>query len=157
MVRTEDWYAQNGFSPDAARYFAGGVRKIASVAAGPDYTLVLVFDNGERRILDCKPEFGTGSLFNALRSPADFARVFLDENGNVAWDLDPSIDSSVHWENRIDICRDACYLRSVPAASAPCRRTTTPVAMVVHGAPSAPPVQALVIKNEMLKNAKWGG
>lgn len=28
--------------------------------------------------------------------------------------LDPSVDSSVHWNNRVDLCPDICYIDSVP-------------------------------------------
>ena len=117
MKRDFDWYAKNGFDDRTARYFAAGPRKVVSVAPGPDHTLTIEFDNGERRVFDCKRFFAPGSVFEPLRSPEAFNRVFLDENGNVAWDVDPSVDSSVHWENRIDICKDACYLDSVPVES----------------------------------------
>lgn len=117
MERDFDWYVKNGFDARTARYFAGGTRTISSVSAGGNYTLVLDFDNGERRVLDCKRFFGPGSAFEPLRAPEAFRRVFLDENGNVAWDVDPDVDSSVHWENRIDLCKDSCYLNSVPADS----------------------------------------
>lgn len=113
MKHTEEWYLENGFSPEAARYFAEGGRTITAVTAGPDYMLVLDFDNGERRILDCSRHFTPGSVFQAIHSPEAFGRVFLDEQGNVAWDIDPNVDSSVHWENRIDFCKDSCYLNSV--------------------------------------------
>ena len=42
----------------------------------------------------------------------DANRVFVDDGGNLAWDIDPTVDSSVVWNNRIDFCRDACYLNS---------------------------------------------
>lgn len=116
MNRSEEWYLANGFSPEAARYFATGGRTITAVSAAPGYTLVLDFDNGERRILDCTRHFTPGSVFQAIHTPEVFSRVFLDERGNVAWDIDPSLDSSVHWDNRIDFCKDSCYLNSAPAA-----------------------------------------
>ena len=76
--------------------------------------VILDFDNGERRVFDCSAEFGEGSLFNSLADEANFSRVFVDECGNLAWDIDPNIDSTKNWNNRIDLCRDACYMRSVP-------------------------------------------
>ena len=39
--------------------------------------------------------------------------VFIDAVGNVAWDIDENIDSSIHWQNRIDLCKDMLYLESV--------------------------------------------
>ena len=121
MKRDFEWYRSNGFDEQTARYFADGPRTIRTVSPGPDFTLSLVFDNGECRILDCKPHFVPGSLFNALCSKEAFSRVFLDENGNPAWDIAPNVDSGVHWDNRIDICKDVCYLKSVPASSESCR------------------------------------
>lgn len=44
----------------------------------------------------------------------DANHVFVDDGGNLAWDIDPKVDSSVVWNNRIDFCRDACYLDSTP-------------------------------------------
>ena len=117
MNHSRQWYLENGFSPEAAEYFACGGRRIASVSAADDYTLVLDFDNGERRVFDCKRFFTPGSVFESIRSPTAFERVFLDECGNVAWDVDPAVDSSVHWDNRIDLCKDSCYLNSVPVVS----------------------------------------
>ena len=79
-----------------------------------DPVTVLSFDNGETRVLDCKRQFAEGSLFNKLAAPEAFNRVFVDEGGNLAWDIDPAVDSNVVWSNRIDFCRDACYLNSTP-------------------------------------------
>ncbi len=114
MDDTYQKYLDMGLDEAAARYFAGGRRRIVSAVAEKGYRVLLVFDNGERRMFDCTPEFTEGSLFNKLANEADFARVFVDESGNLAWDIDPSVDSSKHWNNRIDFCRDACYMKSVP-------------------------------------------
>lgn len=105
-----------GMDENTARYFSNGRRRVVAVRAKPDYTLVLTFDNGEMRSLDCRPEFTDGSLFMRLASPSDFERVFVDAAGNIAWDIDPTVDSEIVWNNRIDFCRDACYLKSVPIA-----------------------------------------
>ena len=140
MNHTRDWYLENGFNSAAADYFSAGGRTVSSVSAGEDYTLVLVFDNGERRLLDCKRFFTPGSVFESIRSPESFRRVFLDENGNVAWDIDPAVDSSVHWDNRIDICKDACYLKSVPAGSDRYPDVEVPALCVAESAP--PPHKA---------------
>lgn len=109
-----DWDLAHGVAEPAASYFANGTRRILAVTPAPGYALLLDFDNGERRRLDCTPYFTPGSAFEALRDSAAFARVFLDESGNPAWDIDPAIDSSTHWDNRIDLCKDNCYLRSTP-------------------------------------------
>ena len=103
-----------GMDERTARYFANGRRRIVSAEPVEPYKVLLAFDNGERRLFDCQSYLVEGSLFNRLSAPKDFRRVFVDESGNLAWDLDPAVDSSVVWNNRIDFCRDACYLNSLP-------------------------------------------
>ncbi len=41
-----------------------------------------------------------------------FRRVYIDDCGCVAWDKDPTVDSNVVWNNKIDLCPDSCYLDS---------------------------------------------
>lgn len=85
-------------------------RKIVSVDAEPNYVLKLLFDNGEEKYYDMSNKLQ--GVFAVLKSEAKFKTVFLDEFGNVAWDVDENIDSSVHWNNRIDLCKDALYMDS---------------------------------------------
>ena len=114
MKKTFAEYLAMGMDEKTARYFADGRRRIVSADPVEPYKVLLAFDNGERRMLDCQLYFGEGSIFNRLSSPKDFRRVFVDENGNLAWDIDPKVDSRVSWNNRVDFCRDACYLNSQP-------------------------------------------
>ena len=114
MAKTVQEYMSMGMDERTASYFAGGRRKVVKAEARSGYKLKLLFDNGEQRILDCNDCFGEGSVFNKIADPSDFSRVLVDESGNVGWDVDPKIDSNVVWSNRIDFCRDACYLNSVP-------------------------------------------
>ena len=114
MTKTFEEYIASGMDESTARYFASGRRRIVSAEAKPNRQVEMIFDNGETRVLDCREYFIAGSVFNKLSDDADFARVFIDEVGNLAWDVDPSVDSAIHWNNRIDFCRDACYLKSVP-------------------------------------------
>ena len=100
MAKSYADYIAMGMDERAARYFSMGRRRI------------LTFDNGERRILDCSSKLTEGSIFQKVAAPEDFNRVFVDENGNLAWDIDPTVDSAKIWNNRIDFCRDACYLES---------------------------------------------
>lgn len=70
--------------------------RVKSVQPNPDYTLTLVFDNGEQKVFDVKPYLNTGvfqelkdlRLFNAVRS-------FL---------------GSVEWPHGQDFCPDTLYL-----------------------------------------------
>lgn len=87
-------------------------RKITYVKANENYTLFITFDNGEVKKYDMINELY--GVFEVLKDVKKFQRVFIDEVGNVAWDIDETIDSSIHWENRIDLCKDMLYLESVP-------------------------------------------
>ena len=89
--------------------------KIINVVPNDDYTLLLKFSNDEVRIYDMKDSlFG---VFEILKDINKFREVFIDENGNIAWDRDNNIDSNIHWNNRIDICKDAILLESKLATS----------------------------------------
>lgn len=114
MAKTVAEYLSLGMDERTARYFAAGRRRIVSARPLPDFQVELVFDNGEVRMLDCGRKLTLGSLFRRLVDVGGFERVFVDLGGNLAWDIDPTVDSSVVWSNRIDFCRDACYLESVP-------------------------------------------
>lgn len=95
-------------------YFKNGPKKITKVTANDDYTLTIVFDNNEVRIYDMSNDlFG---VFEILKDKSRFKEVFIDESGNIAWDRDKNIDSSVVWNNRIDICKDSIYMDSIPLA-----------------------------------------
>ncbi|MCD8300792.1 MAG: DUF2442 domain-containing protein [Clostridiales bacterium] len=88
-------------------------RKIKSVTALDGYVLKLVFDNDEIRKFDMSDEL-TG-VFRVLKDESKFNSVFLNDVGNVAWNIDDSKDSDVYWENQIDLCKDMLYMESVPA------------------------------------------
>ncbi|WP_297424669.1 DUF2442 domain-containing protein [Clostridium sp.] len=89
--------------------------RIISVTPNEDYTLLIKFDNGEIRIYEMKDSlFG---VFEILKDIKKFKEVFIDEHGNIAWDRDNNIDSNIHWNNRIDICKEAIYLESKLIAS----------------------------------------
>ena len=91
------------------RYFENP-RKLVKVEANDDFRLYLTFDNGEVRIYNMEKELE--GVFAVLKDKNRFKSVFIDEFGNVAWDIDDNVDSKEHWENRIDICKDALYMDS---------------------------------------------
>jgi hypothetical protein len=74
--------------------------RVASVKPNPDYTLTLVFSNGEVRVFDVKPylEFG---IFRELKDKSLFNAVkpFL---------------GSIQWQNGQDFCPDTLYMESIP-------------------------------------------
>lgn len=89
-------------------------RKIMEVQPLEDYTLLVIFDNGERKKFEMQEEL-TGT-FSVLRNKEKFNQVFINEVGNVAWNIDNSLDSAAHWENQIDLCKDMLYMESIPCS-----------------------------------------
>lgn len=85
-------------------------RKIKNVQPLDNYTLLLVFDNGEVKKYEMANEL-TG-VFSILKDKNKFNSVFINNVGNIAWNIDNNIDSSVHWDNQIDLCKDMLYLES---------------------------------------------
>lgn len=114
MSKSVEFYLSKGFTLPMAEYFAAGRRKITAVKANEDFTLTLDFDNGERRLYDCKPLLKAGTVFETFMRIENFGRVYLDEDSCVSWDIDPNVDSRLVWNNKVDICPDGCYVDSVP-------------------------------------------
>lgn len=114
MEDTIEYYLSKGFDRKMAEYFASGRKRIVAVTPNDDYTLTLRFDNGEMRIFDVAPILQPNSVFAPLRNLNDFRRVYLDEDHAVSWDIDPTIDSTRVWSNKINLCPDTCYVDSRP-------------------------------------------
>jgi hypothetical protein len=76
---------------------------VTSVKPLADYRLLLVFDDGERRIFDVTPWLTKGA-FRELRDETVFrtARVSFD---------------TVEWSNGADLCPELLHAESVPAGS----------------------------------------
>lgn len=74
--------------------------RIKSVTPNPDYTLTLVFTNGEVKLFDVKPYLSIG-IFQELKDISLFnsVRPFF---------------GSVQWKNGQDFCPDTLYIESVP-------------------------------------------
>lgn len=109
--RIEDYLAA-GFDERTASYFASGRKKILSVEPADGFLLFLSFDNGEQRRFDMKRVIEEGTVFAFLSDPDNFKRVYLDDTGSVCWDIDPDVDSSKVWSNKVDLSADTCYLDS---------------------------------------------
>lgn len=114
MTHSAEYYLSKGFSPEMAEYFALGRRKITAVSPNDNFSLTLTFDNGETRLFDVLPLLSEGTVFESFRDINNFRRVYLDEDHCVCWDINPDIDSHIHWNNKVDICPDTCYVDSVP-------------------------------------------
>lgn len=95
------------------KYFANP-RKIKEVKPLENYILLLTFDNGEKRKYNMACELK--GVFSILKNKEKFCSVFINEVGNIAWNIDENVDSSVHWENQIDLCKDMLYMESIPVS-----------------------------------------
>lgn len=115
MAKDINYYLSLGMDKKTAEYFAGGRRKIVAVSPNDDFTLLLTFDNGEKRIYDMKPLLKKGTVFEHIMNLEDFKRVYLDDCKCVSWNIDPNVDSNIVWDNKIDLCSDSCYIYSEPA------------------------------------------
>jgi hypothetical protein len=95
--------------PEVEQYFASGRRSVKKVEAQRDFKLRILFDNGEVRLFDMGDTL-RGKAFVPIRKWNRFKDVYLDKSGSIAWDADPAIDSSVVWNNHLDLCPDSCYI-----------------------------------------------
>lgn len=114
MKNSVEYYLAKGYDQKMAEYFAMGRRRITNVVPNDNFTLTLTFDNGELRILNVLPFLQAGTIFATFRKLENFRRVYLDENHSVSWDIDPTVDSSIVWNNKVDLCPDTCYVDSIP-------------------------------------------
>jgi Protein of unknown function (DUF2442) len=74
---------------------------VISVKSNEDYTLELVFENGERRIFDMKPYLKKKPFIKLFNSPLFF-------KASVGF-------GTVVWPGNIDIAPETLWERSVPA------------------------------------------
>ncbi len=120
MTKTVEYYLSKGCDRKTAEYFAAGRKRIVGVTANRDFTLTIHFDNGETRLYNVRPLLKKGTVYEPLMNIDTFLRVYLDESHAIAWDIDPNVDSSVVWNNKIDLCPDSCYIDSLPIGELPC-------------------------------------
>lgn len=109
-----DFYLSRGYDQKMAEYFAAGRRQITGVVPNDNFTLTITFDNGEKRLLDATPFLQSAAIFAPFRELENFRRVYLDDCHCISWDIDPSVDSNVVWNNKVDLCPDTCYVDSLP-------------------------------------------
>ncbi len=80
---------------------------VRKVSPNPDYTLSLVFENGEKRIFDVKPYLDKG-IFRRLKDLKKFYSVRAGED-------------TIQWSGGQDLCPDTIYHDSVPVFDSPIR------------------------------------
>lgn len=66
---------------DVKEYFASGPKRIKKVTANEDYTLT----NDEIRLYDMNGMLY--GVFEVLNDKGKFKEAFIDEFGNIAWDI----------------------------------------------------------------------
>ena len=114
MPKTIEYYISKGFDSKMAAYFAAGRKKLVSVIPNSDFTLLLTFNNDEKRLFDMKPYLTKNSVFEQFQNYDDFKRVYIDDSNCICWDKDKNIDSETCWNNKVDLSSDVCYVDSVP-------------------------------------------
>lgn len=114
MPKTVEYYLSQGLDRPMAEYFASGRKKLVAVSPQSDFSLLLTYENGEKRVLDMKSTLAQGGVFTPFREYENFKRVYIDDCNSVSWDIDPNVDSNVVWNNKVDICPDSCYVDSIP-------------------------------------------
>ena len=112
-----NYYISRGFNRPMAEYFAKGRKKLLSVTPKEDFTLVLEYEGGDLRLFDCKELLQPETVFEPLRNLVIFQRVYVDDTNNIAWDIDPEIDSNKVWNNKIDLSADNCYVNGTPLST----------------------------------------
>ena len=117
MKHNIDYYISKGFNKDMAEYYAKGRKKLLAAIPKDDFTLILEYEGGELRLFDCKELLQPKTVFEPLRNVDVFHRVYVDDTNNIAWDIDPKIDSNKVWSNKIDLSADYCYVNGTPLSS----------------------------------------
>lgn len=75
------------------------VFSVREVVAKPDYTLILTFSNGEKKLYDAS-QLLKSEIFAPLKNPALFLRAHID-------------GVAVAWNNEIDVAPEFLYENSV--------------------------------------------
>lgn len=110
MARDVEFYINHGFDRPMAEYMSSGRRRAVSARPLGGFSIAVTFDDGREVAYDLSGVAEPGTALGCLRDPEILARVFVDENGSVAWDIDPEINSSEVWSNRIDLSADEIYV-----------------------------------------------
>jgi hypothetical protein len=77
--------------------------RVRAVKPNADYTITIVFTNGEVRVFDVKPYLNKG-IFRQLKETSEFNSV-------------RAVLGSVQWAGGQDFCPDTLYMDSVPYAA----------------------------------------
>jgi hypothetical protein len=78
-------------------------RRITKVIPLEDFTLILLFDSGELRILDMNPYIHGGGIWGQLKDWEVFSKVRAQEGFG-----------GLVWTNELDYCPDSAFISSKP-------------------------------------------
>ena len=73
---------------------------ITAIEPQSDYTLIVTFENGEKRIYDCKPLLDEG-VFKVLNNLELFMQAYFD-------------GTTVAWNDMLDIAPEELYYNGIP-------------------------------------------
>jgi hypothetical protein len=73
--------------------------RVQSVALLDDWTVRVIFTNGEQRDIDLSPYIANGPIFEPVRNNPTFFRSMRIEGGTVAWPNGADIDPDVLYYN----------------------------------------------------------
>lgn len=77
-----------------------GFVKLENVVAQPDYTLLVTFKNGEKKLYDFKPKLAL-KIYEPLKNPSLFMQA-------------KKHSYAVVWNDKIDIASEALYEKGIP-------------------------------------------
>ena len=113
MPNSKNWYIDKGFSDKMATYFASGRKKIIKVTPNRNFSISLVFSDNEKKVYNMLPLIEKGTVSEKLSDWNIFKKVYIDTDGNVCWNKDPTVNSEKDWNNKIDISADLLYVDSI--------------------------------------------
>lgn len=90
-MRNVGYYLAKGLDRKTAEYFAEGRKRIVHVVPNDNFTLVISFDNGEKRLYDVAPLLQAGTVFAPV-SPALF--FVLDITPRWSYSIDNQLVTS---------------------------------------------------------------
>ena len=96
MKKDLTYYLSHGYPPEVAEYFVLGAREITNVVANDDYTIIITYNNGVKKLYDIKP-FMKIKWFKRLENLTEFKKVQFDND-------------HIFWDDMTDLCGDTCYI-----------------------------------------------
>ena len=84
---------------------------IVDVKPLDNYDLIITYSNNE--VISYNMEHLFKNKLEVLKDINLFKKVFIDEFGNISWNIDDNIDSNDNWDNRIDVSKETVYFEGI--------------------------------------------